>query len=408
MTSRYLFTSESVTEGHPDKVADQISDAVLDEIIRQDPDGRVACEAMVTKGLALVAGEVTTDCYVDVRQVVRDTVLGIGYTRAKFGFDGETCAVLTSIDEQSPDIAVGVDCALETRGDAPAARDLGAGDQGMMFGFACDETPELMPLPIILAHRLTRRLAEARRTRLLPWLRPDGKAQVTVEYDGFRPVGVRAVVISCQHRPDITLEDLRAQVREEVIGAVIPSALLSAETKYFINPTGRFIIGGPQADTGLTGRKIEVDTYGGMARHGGGCFSGKDPTKVDRSGAYAARHAAKNLVAAGLARRCEVQVAYAIGVARPVSLSVETFGTGVLPGDRLVSLVERFFDLRPKAIIERFGLQRPIYRQTAAYGHFGRPDLSLPWEQVDLAAALRDASGVPGAPAEHPVASAPI
>jgi len=403
MSSRYLFTSESVTEGHPDKVADQISDSILDEMLRCDPGSRVACETLVTKGLVLVAGEVTTNCYVDIRQLVRETILDIGYTRAKFGFDGETCAVLTSIDEQSPDIAVGVDNALETReGPAGAPPELGAGDQGMMFGFACDETPELMPLPIVLAHRLTRSLAGARRTRRIPWLRPDGKAQVTVEYDGFRPVRVPAVVLSCQHRPDVQLADVRAQVRELIIPGAIPAHLLDSETRYFINPTGRFTIGGPQADTGLTGRKIEVDSYGGMARHGGGCFSGKDPTKVDRSGAYAARHVAKNIVAAGLARRCEVQVAYAIGVARPVSVSVETFGTGAVPGERLLALVREFFDLRPGAIIERFGMRRPIYRQTATYGHFGRLDLDLPWEWTDLAPALRAAAGLPGPAAVTP------
>jgi len=393
---KQLFTSESVTEGHPDKVADQISDAILDAMLAGDPESRVACETMVTKGLVLVAGEVTTNCYVDVRQIVRKTVLEIGYTRAKYGFDGETCAVLTSIDEQSPDIRVGVDQSYEQReqGSNPEEDILGivgAGDQGMMFGYACNETPELMPMPITLAHGLTRKLAYARKARVLPWLRPDGKSQVTVEYRDGRPHRVDVVVVSCQHRPEIELPHLRQEIIDNVIKAVIPASMLDADTRFFINPTGRFTIGGPMADTGLTGRKVEVDSYGGMARHGGGAFSGKDPTKVDRSGAYAARHVAKNIVAAGLADRCEVQISYAIGVAQPVSVTVNTYGTGKVSADQLLSLVRKHFDLRPGAIIKRFGLRRPIYRQVAAYGHFGRPDLDLPWEQLDVAPALREA-----------------
>jgi len=398
MVDKMLFTSESVTEGHPDKVADQISDAILDEMLRGDPMSRVACETLVAKGLVVVAGEVTTKCYVDVRQVIRRTVLDIGYTRAKFGFDGETCGVLTSIDEQSPDIAVGVDEGIEIRegGGTGSQYTIGAGDQGMMFGFACDESPELMPLPISLAHGLTRRLAQARKRRELPWLRPDGKSQVTVEYRDGRPARVDAVVLSCQHRPDIDLQPLREHVIEHIIRRVIPPHMLDAETRFFVNPTGRFMIGGPAADTGLTGRKVEVDSYGGASRHGGGAFSGKDPTKVDRSAAYAARHVAKNLVGAGLARRCELQVSYAIGVAHPVSLAINTFGTASLQDHELLALVRRFFDLRPGAIIERFDLRRPIYRQTAAYGHFGRPDLDLPWEALDVAAELRQAAGLLG------------
>ena len=396
MAEKHLFTSESVTGGHPDKVADQISDAILDQMLRGDPHSRVACETLVAKGLVIVAGEVTTDCYVDVRQVVRETILEIGYTRAKYGFDGETCAVLTSIDEQSPDISAGVDLSLETRegnaagtAGAAACGRTGAGDQGMMFGYACDETPELMPLPITLAHRLTQRLAAARQSDELPWLRPDGKSQVTVEYLTGRPRRVDAVVVSCQHCPEIELAQLREQVLERVIKAEIPAELLDSKTRYFVNPTGRFTIGGPMADTGLTGRKVEVDTYGGMSRHGGGAFSGKDPTKVDRSAAYAARHVAKNIVAAGLARRCEFQVSYAIGVAHPVALSVNTFGTGTVGDEVLTKVIRDTIDLRPGAIIERFALRRPIYRQTAAYGHFGRPDLELPWERLDAAADLR-------------------
>jgi len=400
LTEKVLFTSESVTEGHPDKVADQISDAVLDDMLREDPTSRVAVETLVTKGLVVVAGEVTTRAYADVRQIIRQTIMEIGYTRAKYGFDGETCGVITSIDEQSPDIAGGIDISLETREPGvftPSSKDsIGAGDQGMMFGYACSDTPELMPLPISLAHGLTRRLSIARNERELLWLRPDGKSQVTVEYRDGRPVRVDAVVVSAQHRPEIELAALRQEIIEHVIKKVIPAEMLDAKTRMFVNPTGRFTVGGPMADTGLTGRKVEVDSYGGMSRHGGGCFSGKDPTKVDRSGAYAARHAAKNIVAAGLAGRCELQVSYAIGVARPVSLSINTFGTGIVPDHELLNLVRRFFDLRPAAIIERFDLRRPIYRQIATFGHFGRPDLDLPWERTDLATGLRQAAGVQG------------
>ncbi|WP_029421657.1 methionine adenosyltransferase [Alicyclobacillus macrosporangiidus] len=388
-----LFTSESVTEGHPDKICDQISDAVLDEILAQDPYARVACETAVTTGLVLVAGEITTTCYVDIPKVVRRTVAEIGYTRAKYGFDAETCAVITSIDEQSPDIAQGVNQALEARaGEALDVEAIGAGDQGLMFGFACDETPELMPLPISLAHRLARRLSVVRKDGTLPYLRPDGKTQVTIEYDGDRPVRVDTIVISTQHDEHTDIKTITADMHEHVIRAVVPPELLDERTRYFINPTGRFVIGGPQGDAGLTGRKIIVDTYGGYARHGGGAFSGKDPTKVDRSAAYAARHVAKNVVAAGLARKCEVQVAYAIGVAQPVSISVDTYGTGVIGEDEIVSLIRQHFDLRPAAIIRDLQLRRPIYRQTAAYGHFGRNDLDLPWERTDKAEALRQAA----------------
>jgi len=377
-------------------MADRIADTVLDAILEKDPWARVACEVLVSTGLVLVAGQITTDCYVDIPRIVRDTVRDIGYTRAKFGFDGDTCAVVTSIDEQSPDIAMGVDEAWEKRAglEEDEAATLGAGDQGMMFGYATKETPELMPLPISLAHKLTRRLAEVRKERILPYLRPDGKSQVTVEYDGDRPVRVDTVVISAQHRPDIDLEDLREGILHEVIYKVIPGEMLDKNTRYFINPTGRFVIGGPQGDTGLTGRKIIVDTYGGMARHGGGALSGKDATKVDRSGSYAARYVAKNIVAAGLAERCEVQVAYAIGVARPVSISIDTFGTGVLPDDRLVEIIKEHFDLRPGAIIRDLGLRRPIYRPVSVYGHFGREDLDLPWERLDKVEALRAAAGI--------------
>lgn len=394
--ARRLFTSESVTEGHPDKMADRISDAILDAILEKDPWARVACEVLVSTGLVLVAGQITTDCYVDIPRVVRETVREIGYTRAKFGFDCDTCAVVTSIDEQSPDIAMGVNQAWEKRegleDDEAAA--LGAGDQGMMFGYATKETPEFMPLPISLAHKLTKRLAEVRKERILPYLRPDGKSQVTVEYEGDKPVRVDTVVISAQHRPDIDLADLREGILHEVIRKVIPEEMLDNRTRYFINPTGRFVIGGPQGDTGLTGRKIIVDTYGGMARHGGGALSGKDATKVDRSGAYAARYVAKNIVAAGLAERCEVQIAYAIGVARPVSISIDTFGTGALPEDRLVELIKEHFDLRPGAIIRDLGLRRPLYRPVSVYGHFGRSDLDLPWERLDKVEALRAAAGL--------------
>ena len=386
-----LFTSESVTEGHPDKVCDQISDAVLDAILAQDPAARVACETCATTGMVMVMGEITTTAQVSIPDVVRGVVLDIGYNSSDMCFDGNSCAVLTAIHTQSPDIAMGVDDAIETRGSAQ--EETGAGDQGMMFGFACDETPELMPMPIALAHRLTRRLAQVRKDGTLPYLRPDGKSQVTVVYEDGRPVAVDTVVISTQHAPEISQEQLAADVMEKVIRQVIPAPLLSEDTKYFINPTGRFVLGGPAGDSGLTGRKIIVDTYGGYAPHGGGAFSGKDPTKVDRSAAYAARHAAKNIVAAGLARQCQIQLAYAIGVAQPVSLLVDTKGTGVLPDDRLAELVAQVFDLRPDAIIRRFGLRRPIYRQTAAYGHFGRTDVALPWEQLDYVDALKQAAG---------------
>lgn len=386
---RYFFTSESVTEGHPDKVADQISDAILDAILAKDPNARVACETSVTTGLVLVAGEITTECYVDISRIVRETIKGIGYTRAKYGFDGDTCAVLTSIDEQSPDIARGVNQSLEAREGGEKDFSIGAGDQGLVFGFACNETETYMPLPITLAHRLSRRLAVVRRNRIVPYLRPDGKTQVTVEYDGFTPVRIDTVVVSAQHKPEISQEQIRRDIMEHVIKPVIPQHMLDDRTKYFINPTGRFVIGGPQGDAGLTGRKIIVDTYGGMARHGGGAFSGKDPTKVDRSGAYAARYVAKNVVAAGLADRCEVQIAYAIGVANPVSIMVETFGTNKIPEDEIVRLIHDNFDLRPAAIIHNLSLARPIYKQVAAYGHFGRDDLDLPWERLDKVDALR-------------------
>lgn len=377
-------------------MADSISDAILDAILEKDPLARVACEVLVSTGLVLVAGQITTECYVDIPRIVRDTVRDIGYTRAKFGFDCDTCAVVTSIDEQSPDIAMGVNQAWEKREglEDDEVASLGAGDQGMMFGYATRETPELMPLPITLAHKLTKRLAEVRKQRILPYLRPDGKSQVTVEYEGDQPIRVDTVVISAQHRPDIDLADLREGILAEVIRKVIPEEMLDKNTKYFINPTGRFVIGGPQGDTGLTGRKIIVDTYGGMARHGGGALSGKDPTKVDRSGSYAARYVAKNIVAAGLAERCEVQVAYAIGVARPVSIAVDTFGTGILPDEKLVDIVREHFDLRPGAIIRDLNLRRPIYRQVAVYGHFGRSDLDLPWERLDKVEALRSAAGL--------------
>ena len=397
MAYRRLFTSESVTEGHPDKIADQISDAVLDAILAEDPMGRVAVESFVITGQVHIAGEVTTKTYADIPRIVRSTIAEIGYNHSLVGFDSQTCGVSVSIDEQSADIAMGVDESLETRaGNTDEFELTGAGDQGMMFGYASRETDELMPLPIVLAHNLTRALASSRKLKALPWLRPDGKSQVTVEYRGDVPVRVDAVVISTQHDPDISLDEIRKAVTSEIIDAVIPASLRDADTRVFVNPTGRFVIGGPLGDAGLTGRKIIADTYGGMARHGGGAFSGKDPTKVDRSGAYAARHVAKNLVAAGLADRCEVQVAYAIGVARPVSVLVETFGTGKLSEERIAELVQEHFDLRPAAIIHHLGLRRPIYRQTAAYGHFGRPDLDLPWERLDKADALRAASGLTG------------
>ncbi len=391
-----LFTSESVTEGHPDKIADQISDAVLDAIMAEDPMGRVACETLVTTGLVMVAGEITTKCYVDIPRLVRETVRDIGYTRAKFGFDCDTCAVITSIDEQSPDIAMGVDRALEAKLGEMTEEELatGAGDQGMMFGYATNETDELMPMPIMLAHKLAMRLAEVRKSGIIPYLRPDGKTQVTVEYDGDTPVRVHTVVVSAQHHPDVSLATIREDVIEHVIEAVIPPHMLDRNTRYLINPTGRFVIGGPQGDTGLTGRKIIVDTYGGMARHGGGCFSGKDPTKVDRSATYAARYVAKNLVAAGIADRCELQLAYAIGVARPISISVNTFNTGKIAESKIVDLINEVFDLRPAAIIRDLKLRRPIYKKTAAYGHFGRNDEDFTWERTDKAEELRKLAGL--------------
>lgn len=392
---RKLFTSESVTEGHPDKICDQISDGILDAILEKDPYGRVACETVVTTGLVLVTGEITTNCYVDIPKIVRETVRGIGYTRAKFGFDCDTCAVMTSIDEQSPDIAMGVNKALEARtGELTASGidAIGAGDQGMMFGYATNETPEYMPLAISLAHQLTKKLSEMRRSCKLAYLRPDGKSQVTVEYVDDKPVRVDTVVVSTQHDPDASLELIREDIVEKVIKAVIPKELLDEKTRYFVNPTGRFVIGGPQGDAGLTGRKIIVDSYGGYARHGGGAFSGKDPTKMDRSGAYAARHVAKNLVAAGLADRCEIQLAYAIGVAQPVSVMVDTFGTGKMEEEKLVELIKKHFDLRPAGIIKEMDLCRPIYKQTAAFGHFGRPDLDLPWERLDKAELLKESA----------------
>lgn len=391
---RRLFTSESVTEGHPDKICDQISDAILDEIIKKDPNARVACETTVSTGLVLVSGEITTSTYVDIPKIVRNTVKEIGYTRAKYGFDAETCAVLTSIDEQSPDIAQGVDEALEAREGLMTDEEIeaiGAGDQGLMFGYADNQTPELIPLPISLAHRLARRLSEVRKQGIVDYLRPDGKTQVTVEYDeNDNPIRIDTIVISTQHHPEATLEQIKKDMHEYVIVPVVPEHLIDDETKYFINPTGRFVIGGPQGDAGLTGRKIIVDTYGGYARHGGGAFSGKDPTKVDRSAAYAARYVAKNIVAAGLASRCEVQLAYAIGVAQPVSISIDTFGTGNVNEDILVELVRDNFDLRPAGLIKMLDLRRPIYKQTAAYGHFGRTDIDLPWERTDKAEILKE------------------
>ncbi|MEO8207913.1 MAG: methionine adenosyltransferase [Chloroflexota bacterium] len=391
----YLFTSESVTEGHPDKMCDQISDAILDAIIADDPDARVACETVTTTGLVIVLGEITTSTYIDFQAVVRETVRDIGYTRSDYGFDYETCGTMVSVKEQSPDIRRGVDAALEVRGERVAVGELGAGDQGMMFGYACRETPELMPLPIALAHRMARRLAEARKSGQLPYLRPDGKTQVTVEYDRGTPVRVRTVVLSAQHDADVNANRMRDELIDSVIKPTIPAELRVVDPVMHVNPTGRFVLGGPMGDAGLTGRKIIVDTYGGMARHGGGAFSGKDPTKVDRSGAYAARWVAKNVVAAGLADRFEIEVAYGIGIAHPLSVSIESFGTNHVPDSEIEAMVERHFDLRPASIIAALDLRRPIYRQTAAYGHFGRLDLDLPWERTDKAALLASEAGLP-------------
>ena len=392
-----LFTSESVTEGHPDKICDQISDAVLDALMEQDPMSRVACETSTTTGLVLVMGEITTKAYVDIQKIVRDTIREIGYTRGKFGFDADNCAVITAIDEQSSDIAMGVDKALEAKEqlmDDSQLEAIGAGDQGMMFGYASNETPELMPYAISLAHKLAKRLTDVRKDGTLPYLRPDGKTQVTVEYDDGKPVRVDTVVISAQHNPDVTHEQIEEDMIYTLIKATIPARFLDENTKYLINPTGRFVIGGPQGDAGLTGRKIIVDTYGGMARHGGGCFSGKDPTKVDRSAAYAARYVAKNIVAAGIADKCEIELAYAIGVAEPVSIFVDTFGTGKIDDEKIVDLIRRNFELRPAGIIDMLNLRRPIYKQTAAYGHFGRTDIDLPWEHTDKADVLRKEAGL--------------
>ncbi len=385
---RRLFSSESVTEGHPDKICDQISDTVLDAILEKDPTAHVACECVVTTGTIFIMGEITADCYVDIARLAREKVLEIGYDRAKYGFDGSSCAVMLSVDEQSPDIAMGVNNALEGRQENQM--DTGAGDQGMMFGYACNETPEYMPMPIALAHRITRRMAYIRKQGIAPYMRPDGKAQVTVEYEGDTPVRVATVVVSTQHAPEVTHEQIEKDMINEVILKVIPKELIDENTRFLINPTGRFVVGGPQGDSGLTGRKIIVDTYGGMGRHGGGAFSGKDPTKVDRSAAYAARHAAKNVIAAGLAKKCEIQLAYVIGVANPVSITVDTFSTGILEDDKLAELVSKTFDFRPAAIIERLDLRRPIYAQVASYGHFGRDDLDLSWEKLDYVEALKN------------------
>ena len=399
VTMKRLFTSESVTEGHPDKICDQISDAIVDAILAEDPMGRVAAETTVNTGYAMIMGEISTECYIDIQKIAREVICDIGYDHTEYGYDGNVCAILTAIDEQSPDIAMGVDKALEYRegqiaDEADLSNETGAGDQGMMFGFACNETPELMPMPISLAHKLARKLAEIRKDGTLPYLRPDGKTQVTVEYDGDRVKRVDTIVISTQHDPDVELSQIRKDLIKYVVEPVVDAELLDDDTRYFINPTGRFVIGGPHGDSGLTGRKIIVDTYGGYARHGGGAFSGKDPTKVDRSAAYASRYVAKNIVAAGLADKCEIQLAYAIGVAKPVSIFVDSFGTGKVDDDKLAELVEKNFDLRPAAIINDLQLRRPIYRKVAAYGHFGRTDIDLPWEKTDRADALRESAGL--------------
>lgn len=394
MSDKVLFTSESVTEGHPDKIADQISDAILDAILEQDPNGRVACETIVTTGQVHVFGEITTSAYVPIPKIIRDTIRNIGYTSSEYGFDADSVGINVSLDEQSPDIAMGVDQSLESKKENSDKYDIGAGDQGMMFGYASNETKEYLPMPIALAHRLSRKLAEVRKSGELSYLRPDGKTQVTVEYKNGKPCRVDTVVLSTQHNPDVTHEQIEKDMIEHVIKAIIPADFLDENTKFFINPTGRFVIGGPQGDAGLTGRKIIVDTYGGMARHGGGCFSGKDPTKVDRSAAYAARYVAKNIVAAGIADRCEIELAYAIGVAKPVSIFVDTFGTGKISDSKIVDLIRRNFELRPAGIIDMLDLRRPIYKKTAAYGHFGRTDIDLPWEHTDKAETLKEQSGL--------------